>query len=894
MFLALQFSQNLIGDMGIVIYWRKFDERPKISPNNPMFKKNSYFCRQKKSDMAKNLVIVESPAKAKTIEKFLGSDYQVESSYGHIADLPSKEIGVDVENGFTPKYEVSADKKALVSKLKTLSKKAETVWLASDEDREGEAISWHLAEELKLDKSKTKRIVFHEITKTAILKAIDNPREINYDLVNAQQARRVLDRLVGYELSPVLWRKVKGGLSAGRVQSVAVRLIVEREREIQNFKPVATYSVVAEFTNEAGKSFKAKLPKNFNTKKEAEDFLHKNIGSIYKVADLETKPAKKSPAAPFTTSTLQQEAARKLYLPVGITMQLAQRLYEAGLITYMRTDSVNLSNEAMNAAQAEITKSYGKEFSKPRNFVTKSKGAQEAHEAIRPTDMSRHTVNIDRDQARLYDLIWKRTLASQMSDAELERTNVKIEANNHKETFTASGEVLLFEGFLKVYLEGHDDDEEEQEGMLPAMKVGEQLQNESIVATEKYSRAAARYTEASLVKKLEELGIGRPSTYAPTISTIINRNYVEKGNLEGQERNYTQLTLQSGKVAEKILKENTGSDKGKLVPTDIGTIVTDFLVKNFENILDYNFTAKVEQDFDEIAEGNVNWSQMMQEFYNHFHPNVKEVEANAERESGERILGKDPKSGRQVSVRLGKFGPMVQIGEADDEDKKFASLMADQNIGNITLEEALNLFLLPKNLGTYQGEEVEVNNGRFGPYVRHGSAFISLPKGEDPLDVTMVRAQEIIDEKQKADAPIATYKGEGVQKGVGRFGPFIKWNGLFINVSRKYNFDNLSQQDVVELIEDKLQKNIDKVIHNWEAEGITVEKAKWGRFAIIKGKIKIELSKDTDTSKLTLEQVKDMIEQKSPAKKTAAKKATAKKPAAKKTTAKKATTTKKK
>ncbi|HPJ11161.1 MAG TPA: type I DNA topoisomerase [Flavobacterium sp.] len=844
--------------------------------------------------MAKNLVIVESPAKAKTIEKFLGSDYQVESSYGHIADLPSKEIGVDVEHGFTPRYEVSADKKALVSKLRTLSKKAEMVWLASDEDREGEAISWHLAEELKLDKSKTKRIVFHEITKTAILKAIDNPREINYDLVNAQQARRVLDRLVGYELSPVLWRKVKGGLSAGRVQSVAVRLIVEREREIQNFKPVATYSISAEFTNETGKTFKAKLPRNFNTKKEAEDFLAKNIGSIYKVADLETKPAKKSPAAPFTTSTLQQEAARKLYLPVGITMQLAQRLYEAGLITYMRTDSVNLSNEAMNAAQAEITKSYGKEFSKPRNFVTKSKGAQEAHEAIRPTDMSRHTVNIDRDQARLYDLIWKRTLASQMSDAELERTNVKIEANNHNETFAASGEVLLFEGFLKVYLEGHDDDEEEQEGMLPAMKVGEQLQNESIVATEKYSRAAARYTEASLVKKLEELGIGRPSTYAPTISTIINRNYVEKGNLEGQERNYTQLTLQSGKVTEKILKENTGSDKGKLVPTDIGTIVTDFLVKNFESILDYNFTAKVEQDFDEIAEGNVNWSQMMQEFYNHFHPNVKEVEANAERESGERILGKDPKSGRQVSVRLGKFGPMVQIGEADDDDKKFASLLADQNIGSITLEEALNLFLLPKNLGTYKGQEVEVNNGRFGPYVRHGSLFISLPKGEDPLDVTVARAQEIIDEKQKADAPIATYKGEGVQKGVGRFGPFIKWNGLFINVSKKYNFDNLSQQDVEELIEDKLQKNIDKIIHNWEAEGIMVEKARWGKSVITKGKIKIELNKDIDAAKLTLDQVKEMIEQKTPAKKTAAKKATTKKPAAKKATAKKATTTKKK
>lgn len=842
---------------------------------------------QKIRAMAKNLVIVESPAKAKTIEKFLGNDFQVESSYGHIADLPSKEIGVDVENGFKPKYEVSPDKKALVSKLKTLSKNAETVWLASDEDREGEAISWHLAEELKLDTKKTKRIVFHEITKSAILKAIDNPREIDYNLVNAQQARRVLDRLVGYELSPVLWRKIKGGLSAGRVQSVSVRLIVEREREIQSFIAVATYSIVAEFVNEAGKAFKAKLPKNFNTKKEAEDFLNQNIGSKYTVADLETKPTKKSPTAPFTTSTLQQEAARKLYLPVGITMQLAQRLYEAGLITYMRTDSVNLSKDAMDAAEAEIIKSYGKEFSKPRTFATKSKGAQEAHEAIRPTDMSRHTVNIDRDQARLYDLIWKRTLASQMSDAQLERTNVKIEADNHSEIFAASGEVLLFEGFLKVYLEGHDDDEEEQEGMLPALKVNEKLANNYITATERYSRPPSRYTEASLVKKLEELGIGRPSTYAPTISTIINRNYVEKGTLEGQERKYTQLTLQNSKVGEKVLKENTGSDKGKLVPTDIGTIVTDFLVKNFGNILDYNFTAKVEQDFDEIAEGNIDWAIMMQDFYNKFHPNVKEVEANAERESGERILGKDA-DGRQVSVRLGKFGPMAQIGEADDEDKKFASLMADQNIGNITLEEALNLFLLPKTLGDYKGEEVEVSNGRYGPYVRHGSVFISLPRGEDPLSVTKERAQELIDEKALADAPIAVYKGEDVQKGVGRFGPFIKWNGLFVNVSKKYNFDNLSQADVEELIEDKLQKNIDKVLHNWEDEGILVEKARWGRSVITKGKIKIELSKDVDAAKLTLAEVQEMIEKKAPAKKTAAKKTTAaKKAPAKKTAAKK-------
>jgi DNA topoisomerase-1 len=702
----------------------------------------------------------------------------------------------------------------------------------------------------------------------------------------------VLDRLVGYELSPVLWKKVKGGLSAGRVQSVSVRLIVEREREIQEFKPVASYSVNAEFTNEAGKVVKAKLPKNFATKKEAEDFLNKNIGSTYKVADLETKPTKKSPAAPFTTSTLQQEAARKLYFPVGITMQIAQRLYEAGLITYMRTDSLNLSKEASEAAQAEIIKSYGSQYSKPRTFANKSKGAQEAHEAIRPTDMSRHTVNVERDQARLYDLIWKRTLASQMSDAELERTNIKIEANNHNEVFQATGEVIKFEGFLKVYLEGSDDDDEEQEGMLPALKVNERLVNQQIVAKERFTQAPSRYTEAALVKKLEELGIGRPSTYAPTISTIIARTYIEKGSFEGSERKYNQLVLKSGEVKSQVLTEMTGSDKGKLVPTDIGTIVNDFLVKNFSAILDYNFTAKVEQDFDEIAEGNIDWAKMMQDFYNKFHPNVLEVQDNAERESGERVLGKDPKTGKQVLVRLGKFGPVAQIGEADDEEKQFASLRQEQNITNITLEEALNLFLLPKTLGEYKGEEVEVSNGRFGPYVRFGKQFISLPKGEDPLDVTMVRAQELINEKAKADAPIATYKGEGVQKGTGRFGPFIKWNGMFINVSKKYNFDKLSQSDVAELIEDKLQKNIDKVIHNWEEEGILIQKARWGKSEITKGKIKIELNKDIDASKLTLEEVKEMIAKtrgkaersgaKAPAKKTAAKKATTKKPAAKK------------
>ena len=839
--------------------------------------------------MAKNLVIVESPAKAKTIEKFLGSDYQVESSYGHIADLPSKEIGVDVENDFKPTYEVSSDKKALVSKLKNLAKNAEMVWLASDEDREGEAISWHLSEELKLDTKKTKRIVFHEITKSAIQKAIENPRGIDYNLVNAQQARRVLDRLVGYELSPVLWKKVKGGLSAGRVQSVSVRLIVEREREIQDFKSEGSYSITAEFSTEAGKTFKAKLPKNFSTQNQAEEFLKSNIGSTYRVADLETKPTKKTPAAPFTTSTLQQEAARKLFLPVGITMQIAQRLYEAGYITYMRTDSVNLSQEAMGAAQAEITRSYGKEFSKPRSFIGKSKGAQEAHEAIRPTDMSKHILNIDRDQARLYDLIWKRTLASQMSDAELERTNVKIEASTHEEHFNATGEVLKFEGFLKVYLEGVDDEDDEQEGILPAMKVNERLTNNYISATERFSRPPSRYTEASLVKKLEELGIGRPSTYAPTISTIINRNYVEKGSFEGQERKYTQLYLKGSDLKAQFLTENTGSDKGKLVPTDIGMIVNDFLVKNFATILDYNFTAKVEQDFDEIAAGNEDWTKMMRDFYSHFHPNVKNVAENADRESGERILGVDPKTGKPVSVRLGKFGPMAQIGDSEDDNKLFASLGKEQNIGTITLKEALNLFLLPKNLGLYKGEEVEVNNGRFGPYVRFGKTFISLPKGEDPLDVSLQRAQVLIDEKTQADAPIGTYDGLAIQKGVGRFGPFIKWNSMFINVSKKYNFEQLSQADLNELIQEKLQKEVDKVIHDWKAEGIKVEKARWGRSIITKGKIKIELSKEVDAEKLTLAKVQELIEKKSPAKKSPAIKSPVKKATAKKAVAKKAT-----
>ncbi len=828
--------------------------------------------------MAKNLVIVESPAKAKTIEKFLGKDFQVESSYGHIADLPSKELGVNVDGDFMPKYSVSSDKKAVVKKLKDLAKKAEVVWLASDEDREGEAIAWHLFKQLKLDDEKTKRIVFHEITKSAIQKAVENPRSIDYDLVDAQQARRVLDRIVGYELSPVLWRKVKGGLSAGRVQSVSVRLIVEREREISDFKPVASYRVDAEFSNEAGQSFKAKLPKTFATKEEAHAFLEKNTTAKFNVANLEKKPAKKSPAPPFTTSTLQQEASRKLYFSVSKTMNMAQRLYEAGLITYMRTDSVNLSDDARNGAAEAIHNFYGESYSKERKYKGKSKGAQEAHEAIRPTNFAVNSVNIDRDQARLYDLIWKRSIASQMSDAQLERTNVKIQANTHNETFTANGQVILFDGFLKVYLEGTDDEDAEQEGMLPALKVNEQLLNKYITATERYSRAPYRYTEASLVKKLEELGIGRPSTYAPTISTIQNRKYVEKGAVEGAERTYIQLVLKGGDLKENKLTEKVGSDKGKLVPTDIGMIVTDFLVNHFKTILDYNFTANVENQFDNIADGKEDWTSVMKTFYKDFHPKVLDVQENAERESGERILGKDPKTGKQVSVRLGKFGPMVQMGTVDDEEKPtFASLSPDQQLNTITYEQAMDLFKLPKNIGTYKGEELLVNNGRFGPYVKYGAKFVSLPKGVDPLNIELDDAIILIKEKEEADAPIYMYKELPVQKGKGRFGPFIKWNNMFINVNKKYDWDNLSEKDIIELIELKIQKEIDKVVHNWEDEGIRVEKARWGRHNILKGKIKIELPKTVDATKLTLDEVKDIIEKKGPKKKVTKKKTAKKK-----------------
>ncbi len=729
--------------------------------------------------MSKNLVIVESPAKAKTIAGFLGKDFAVESSFGHIRDLVQKDMGVDVKNGFKPVYEVSKDKKEIVKKLKKLCSTAEIVWLASDEDREGEAIAWHLAETLGLDPLVTNRIVFHEITKTAIQKAVSAPRTINMDLVNAQQARRVLDRLVGYELSPVLWKKVRRGLSAGRVQSVSVRLLVEREREIQAFNSESAFRIVAEF-NAGKKVFKAELNERFQKSEEAQAFLSKSSSFQYSIEGLEVKPAKRSPAAPFTTSTLQQEASRKLGFPVGTTMQIAQKLYEAGFITYMRTDSVNLSDDALAAARNEIVSSYGAEFAETRKFKTKARGAQEAHEAIRPTYMDKSTVGGDARMKKLYELIWKRTLASQMSDAKLERTTVTIPAPNGLH-YTAKGEVIRFEGFLKVYLEDTDDeDAEEQKGMLPALSLNQVLNYDRIEATERYTRPSARYTEASLVKKLEELGIGRPSTYAPTISTIVKREYAVKSDLEGEERAYQQLVLKGSDISSKTLKERTGADKGKLMPTDIGMVVNDFLVEHFNEVLDFHFTAKVEEDFDRIAEGEVDWTEMLDGFYKEFRPNIDKVEENAGYAKGELSLGFDPESGKPIVAKIARYGPVVQLGSAEDEDKpRFASLLKDQRIESITLEEALKLFQLPRVIGELEGKELKAGIGRFGPYVQHGSLYASIKAsdGDDPITIGLDRATELILAKRDADAKkkIALFEGDPVIEILnGRWGPYIK------------------------------------------------------------------------------------------------------------------------
>ena len=818
--------------------------------------------------MAKNLVIVESPAKAKTIEKFLGPDFKVVSSYGHVSDLPDKELGVDVEQNFLPKYTVSNDKKKIVSELKSLAKKSNTVWLASDEDREGEAIAWHLSNVLELQKENTKRIVFNEITKTAIKHAIENPRQIDQNLVDAQQARRVLDRLVGYELSPILWRKVQGGLSAGRVQSVTLRLVVEREREVESFVPKETFKVQGDFTTIEGKALKAELATTFSSEQDALSFLEQNIDAVFEVSSIENKPATKSPTAPFTTSTLQQEASRKLGFSVSRTMQNAQRLYEAGLITYMRTDSVNLSKQALAQAASVIESNYGKEYVRTHQYKTSKKGAQEAHEAIRPTDLSRMNVDVEFDQKRLYDLIWKRTLSSQMSLAKLERTVARITTEHHNHTFIARGEVVVFDGFLKLYLEGVDDPSEEDQSLLPAMKHGDNVHVKRVVATQRFSRPPYRYSEASLVKKLEELGIGRPSTYAPTISTVLNRKYVAKGTHEGEERSYKQLVLQNNKLTSVNQSEKTGSQKGKLVPTDIGFLVNDFLINNFKDIVDYGFTASIEQDFDRVATGNSEWESIMKQFYANFHPVVEDVKKNATRETGQRILGTDPKSGRQLSVRLGKFGPMAQLGTVEDEEKPlFANMPDTYSLSKITYEEALDLFKLPATLGDYEGMPVQTNNGRYGPYVLHNKVFVSLPKGANPLSVTLEEAIACIEQKRKDDAPIAIYEGQGVTKGKGRFGPFIKWNGWFINVSKQYDFDSLSDEDIKELIEAKKNKEAERVVRIWEEEGIRIEKARWGRHNLIKGKTKVELNKTIAVADLSLKEVQAMLSKSKPKKK---------------------------
>ena len=845
--------------------------------------------------MSKNLVIVESPAKAKTIQKYLGKDFEVKSSFGHIRDLPKKGMGIDLAT-FTPDYEVSADKKKIVAELKTAVKKAEMVWLASDEDREGEAIAWHLAQELKLNDENSQRIVFHEITKNAILKAVENPRKIDQNLVNAQQARRVLDRIVGFEMSPVLWKKVKTGLSAGRVQSVAVRLIVEREHEIRDFQPKSSYKVEGIFQNAEKQDISAKLKKDFAKENEAEDFLNQAKNTEFKVLNVEKKPATRSASAPFTTSTLQQEASNRLGYGVTSTMRVAQRLYEEGYITYMRTDSVNLSQEAINGAKAQIISEFGEKYSKPRNYTTKSASAQEAHEAIRPTDFSVKSIG-DAQLNKLYQLIYRRTLASQMANAEIEKTVIEIGNPKLPQHFEAQGEVIVFDGFLKAYgiVKNEDEDEENNEKLLPKVKIGEILDYKKIEATEKFTKPSARYTEAGLVKKLEELGIGRPSTYAPTIQTIQNREYVDKREILPQEREIVKMTLGKTTLKKEVLTEKFGGDKNKFVPTDIGEVVNEFLTNNFAEILDYGFTAKVEQDFDHIANGGEKWKDVLGSFYKEFHPKIEHVEENADRATGERLLGKDPKTGKNVYARMGRYGAMIQIGEADDEQKTFASIMQNQNIATITLEEALELFKLPFDLKEVDGKAVSVGVGRFGPYVKWGETFISIPKGEDPLSVNQQRAEEIINERKIADAPIATYKGEPVTKGTGRFGPFIKYQSIFVNVPKKYDFENLSQSDINELIDAKLEKEANRYIQQWEKEKISIENGRWGPFIKFgKGMFKIPKNKKDEKytaeelAQVSLDEVKKWITaQDKNAFKVVAKKAPAKKAAVKKAPAKK-------
>ncbi|MDR0745303.1 MAG: type I DNA topoisomerase [Mediterranea sp.] len=779
--------------------------------------------------MQKNLVIVESPAKAKTIEKFLGKDFKVLSSYGHIRDLKKKNFSIDIDNHFAPSYEIPSDKKKVVKELKSAADKADMIWLASDEDREGEAISWHLYEVLGLSPEKTKRIVFHEITKPAILKAIENPRDIDIDLVNAQQARRVLDRIVGFELSPVLWKRVKHSLSAGRVQSVAVRLIAEREREIQVFNSEASYRVSAIFMtlNSEGKmvELKAELLCRFKSKKEAQDFLESCKSASFTIEDIVTRPLTKSATAPFTTSTLQQEAARKLGYTVGQTMVVAQKLYESGKITYMRTDSVNLSDFAIQGSKEAITKLMGEKYVKSRQYATKSKGAQEAHEAIHPTVMDVQTIESTNQGKKLYDLIWKRTIASQMADAQLEKTTITIGLNNTNEKFTATGEVVKFDGFLRVYKESYDDDaEQENEGnLLPPVKKGQALEQQEVSAVERFTQRPPRYTEASLVRKLEELGIGRPSTYAPTISTIQQRKYVEKGDRDGEERKYNVLLLKGGKITDTIKKEVTGTEKAKLSPTDTGLVVNDFLTEYFPNILDYNFTASVEKEFDEIAEGEKEWTRLMDDFYKNFHPLVEgALTVKSDHKIGEKVLGTDPASGKQVSVRIGRFGPVVQIGTFEDEEKpKFTPLRKSHSMETITLEKALELFKLPRQLGDFEGKVMTVGVGRFGPYISHDSKYVSLPKTYDPMEVTYDEAIELIQAKRKIEAEktIKTFAEEpGLQILNGRYGPYISYKKSNYNIPKGIVPQDLTLEACFDIIES----------HGEKADNGTTRK---GRFA---------------------------------------------------------------
>jgi DNA topoisomerase-1 len=840
--------------------------------------------------MAKNLLIVESPAKAKTIEAILGKDFEVKSCFGHIRDLVKNDMGIDVNNNFNPTYIVPPEKSKVVADLKSLAKKSEVVWLASDEDREGESISWHLAEVLGLDVKTTKRIVFHEITKPAIQKAVLNPRIIDMNLVDAQQARRVVDRIVGFELSPVLWRKIgmSGGLSAGRVQSVAVKLIVEKEREINQFTPVSSFKLEATLAatdlNNKTVSFKAEGAK-YNNEADAEKFLQSCIGADYKVKDIQVRPGKRTPAAPFTTSTLQQEASRKLGYGVTKTMLLAQKLYESGKITYMRTDSVSLGETAMDAIKAEISSSFGDKYLQVRKYKNKNESAQEAHEAIRPTYMENKTVG-DPDLNRLYELIWKRTIASQMADAELENTTAKINISTNNQELTASGQVIKFDGFLKVYFESTDEDEENDNGdesRLPNLTVGQALVFEKMTATERFTKHAARYTEASLVKKLEELGIGRPSTYAPTISTIIKRNYVEKKDKEGVKRDFRVLRLQNDEVRKITDQENTGAEKSKLFPTDLGLVVTDFLSQHFTKVMDYSFTASIEKEFDEIADGKMKWNKMVGDFYTPFHEGVEHTLENAERAVGERALGTDVATGKPIIARMGRYGPMVQIGIAEgDEKPKFAKLKPSQSIETITMEEAQELFKLGAPLGEFEGLEISVNIGRFGPYIKFGDQFISIPRGEEPSGVTLERAIEIINAKKFEDAPVGFFDEKPITKGKGRFGPFIKWNDVFINVPARYNFENLTQADLNQLIEAKLVKEANRFIQQWPDEKIALENGRWGpevvynkkRLRLPKGKYTVEA-----LATVSLDEVKAMIlamdpkafdKKKAPAKKKAA------------------------